>query len=315
MSFSFDEVAQIWQNEKGREYIIARSCFPHTFYYDCWSINSKLTLKGGIKNTYYGIAKYEINPSVIYNRIKLLPILKRNGLKTEFFDISPSALTKALLRHNDAEYLLKSNQIELLRYMVNRNISNCPYKKSVNICNRNKYVISDASKWVDMMSALDYINKDLHNPKFICPKDISCAHDSAIFLRRNKQIKLDKEKQRQMNYEYNKNYIIAKKNYFDLVISNQNIIITVLKNINEFEKEGNDLRHCVYTNQYFNKKNSLIMSAKDNDGNRIETIELSLDTYKILQSRGKNNSISSFHDEIISLIEKNIDKIIDRKSA
>ena len=49
----------------------------------------------------------------------------------------------------------------------------------------------------------------------------------------------------------------------------------------------------------------LILSAKIN-GVRIETIEVDLRTFSIVQSRGKHNQNSKFHDEIIKLLQNNI---------
>ena len=57
------------------------------------------------------------------------------------------------------------------------------------------------------------------------------------------------------------------------------------------------------------EKESLILSAKDKAGNRIETIELSLKTFKVVQSRGVCNTNTPMHDEIIELVNKNINLI------
>ena len=43
------------------------------------------------------------------------------------------------------------------------------------------------------------------------------------------------------------------------------------------------MHHCVFSNQYYLKEDSLILSASI-EGKRIETIELSLDTMLIAQS-------------------------------
>lgn len=51
--------------------------------------------------------------------------------------------------------------------------------------------------------------------------------------------------------------------------------------------------------------NVLLLSARDADGNRLETVELSLRTFKVLQSRGVLNGETRYHKEIISLVESN----------
>lgn len=49
----------------------------------------------------------------------------------------------------------------------------------------------------------------------------------------------------------------------------------------------------------------LILSAKIN-GERIETIEIDLRTFSIVQSRGKHNQNSQYHDKIIALLKNNM---------
>jgi hypothetical protein len=81
-----------------------------------------------------------------------------------------------------------------------------------------------------------------------------------------------------------------------------------LQSIDEFKEEGDELKHCVYTNEYYLKEQSLILSAKV-DGKRVETIELKLPELKIEQSRGINNKSTEHHDQIIKLVEKNLKQI------
>lgn len=45
------------------------------------------------------------------------------------------------------------------------------------------------------------------------------------------------------------------------------------------------MHHCVYSNGYYRKDDSLILSATI-DGKRIETVEVSLSKLTVVQSRG-----------------------------
>ena len=74
------------------------------------------------------------------------------------------------------------------------------------------------------------------------------------------------------------------------------------------------MRHCVYTNAYYNKENALILSATI-DGERIETVEVDLRTMKVVQSRGVCNSNTEYHDRIIALVESNAEQIRQRMKA
>ncbi|NPE12707.1 PcfJ family protein, partial [Prevotella sp. PJ1A] len=90
--------------------------------------------------------------------------------------------------------------------------------------------------------------------------------------------------------------------------------VRVLESVAEFAAEGTELHHCVFSNSYFLEKNSLILSATI-DGKRIETIEVSLKTLKVVQSRGVCNSNTEYHDRIIRLVEDNTELIRQRMNA
>ena len=64
-------------------------------------------------------------------------------------------------------------------------------------------------------------------------------------------------------------------------------------------------------NDYYNREDSLIFSATI-DGKRIETVEVSLTTLKVVQSRGVCNSNTEYHDRIINLVENNAELIRQR---
>ncbi|MDE6072855.1 MAG: PcfJ domain-containing protein, partial [Muribaculaceae bacterium] len=83
------------------------------------------------------------------------------------------------------------------------------------------------------------------------------------------------------------------------------ISVKTLESVQEVYEEGTAMHHCVYTMKYYEKKDSLLLSAIDADGNHLETVELSLRTFKVLQSRGRFNKTTPFHDRIVSLVESN----------
>ena len=106
-------------------------------------------------------------------------------------------------------------------------------------------------------------------------------------------------------------YEQEKKQFFGLCFSEENITITVLENVTEFMEEGDNLKHCVFTNEYFKKKDSLLFSARI--GNKsIETIEVSLSKMEIAQCRGIKNSYSKYHKVILKLMQRNFYQISSR---
>ena len=59
---------------------------------------------------------------------------------------------------------------------------------------------------------------------------------------------------------------------------------------------------------------SLIFSATK-DGERIETIEVSLETMKVVQSRGVCNKNTEYHEQIVNLVNANRRLISQRMKA
>lgn len=106
-------------------------------------------------------------------------------------------------------------------------------------------------------------------------------------------------------------YAEQKKQFFGLCFTQAGITISVLEKISEFLEEGDSLKHCVFTNGYYHKKDSLILSAKSCNQS-VETIELSLSRMEIIQCRGLKNKPSIHHKQILNLISKNLYQIRER---
>lgn len=105
-----------------------------------------------------------------------------------------------------------------------------------------------------------------------------------------------------------------KAKFFGLSFTDGLVVVSVLESIDEYYQEGNALHHCVGQCEYYLKPRSLVFSARIAD-KRIETVELSLDTFKVLQSRGLCNKNSEYHDRIIKLVQKNARQIRERMTA
>lgn len=109
--------------------------------------------------------------------------------------------------------------------------------------------------------------------------------------------------------KYAEDYIKEKSKFFDLKLSNGKIVVIPLKSLEEFKKEGEIMHHCVFSNEYFKKKDSLILSARIGK-KHIETVEVNLKTLSIVQSRGVCNRNTEYHDSIIvKLVNNNMNLI------
>lgn len=303
-SFFAHEVMQIFIDETGKPRCMSKNVMGLSQYFDQWIVGSELSLK------YYDNNRFSLNPSFIFPSKKVIPILKRNGFKGNFHGIAPQILFRQILTDSIAETLLKSNQFDLLYYHI-RNTSLKPtgiYWNAIKICIRNNYQVKDAKTWIDYIALLQHFGKDLRSPKYLCPLDLDHAHNR-LMLKKNKEIwkstLAEKKKQIGKNQTH---YFKAKKHFFGLIFSERNISINVIETVREFLEEGCFHNHCVFTNEYYKKENSLILSAKVN-GVPVETIQVSLENLEILQSRGKGNKASKYNRQIISLVTRNLHQI------
>jgi len=106
-----------------------------------------------------------------------------------------------------------------------------------------------------------------------------------------------------------------KSRFFGIVIQDGDIEISVLNSIEAYKAEGEALHHCVFRCEYYAKLESLILSAHDRKGNRIETVELDLTHGKVIQSRGVCNSNTEYHDRIINLVNTNAYRFMQAKAS
>jgi hypothetical protein len=188
------------------------------------------------------------------------------------------------------------------------------YWASLKICIRNGYTITDASMWRDYIDLLRYFGKDTNSPKYVCPTDLQAEHDRLV-RKKNERIEREKlAKARAKAIENENKYRELKGKFFGIFFTDGTIQVRVLESVNEFAEEGVAMHHCVFSNEYYLKADSLILSATI-DGKRIETIEISLKKMKVVQSRGVCNKNTEHHDRIVSLVNKNMKLIRKRMAA
>ena len=211
------------------------------------------------------------------------------------------------------ETLLKAKKTNFLNMDYRHKID--MFWSSLKIMIKNEYKVNDASMYFDYLDLLRYFRKDLHNSKYVCPKNLKKAHDYLMKKKREiiRQQELQRERERIIERKQNleravMEYVQRNQKFFDLEFKEKEISITVLQSVQDFLEEGDELNHCVYTNEYYSKEDSLILSARVN-GVRTETIEIKLPSLKIEQSRGYGNKPSKYNKKILVLVRKNLEKI------
>lgn len=302
--YSICEVVQRWITPDGKATTIARLRGMSQLYYDLWNEHSDMEVR---KNG--GLRAYDIDPICTYPRQRFIPELKRNGFNGEYHKILPYDLFKAILSDSRAETLLKAGQYTMLRYCMHRSLNIGEYWASVKICIRNGYTIPDGSMWRDYIDLLQHFGKDTNSPKYVCPQDLKAEHDKWVKKRNRQREREHTEQQRIKAIEDEKEYLKAKGIFFGLVFTDSLICVKVIESVEEMILEGKAMHHCV--GGYHRRKDSLIFSATIN-GKRIETVEVSLKTLQVVQSRGVCNSNTEYHDRIITLVENNAELIRKR---
>lgn len=315
------EIGQYWWNEQGKKAVVGIQRVWGR-YLDTFSFASPMAIRQD------NMAYNHITYSPMYPKIKVIDTLKRNGFNGNFHGIVPTKLIPALLSDCRMETLMKSGNIGHLRYFLSNPQSLDRCWNSYKIAKRNGYDITDISLWCDLIYLLRLLGKDLRNPYFICPTDLKAVHDrymekrqtilehereQQMRIRETERLKREHERLGKMTKE-TENYIKKKNNFLNLTLTDGLIVIKVLQNVDEFFEEGKAMHHCVYTNAYYNRDNALILSARI-DGKRIETVEISLETFKVVQSRGICNQTTEYHDRIIKLVENNAEQIRQRMKA
>ena len=307
------EVCQQWISDGKKEIVIAKRMDTSG---RSWVWKSQMTLKVR-SDGYYGMKVYDIN-GCVYPRVKLLPHLVRNGLGKEFHDITPARLVRSLLKNEVwPEILLKTRQFSLLKHWFGVH-GYIRQTWAIKICNRNQYIVKDASMWIDYLELLDYFHLDTHNAHYVCPKNLKAEHDR-LMKRKNK---VEAERRRRLLGEKKLKDIEKRKKdihrfmehirpFLGFEIKDSDLVIRPLESVTQFYTEGKAMHHCVYTNEYYARPECLILSARV-DGKRVETVEVSLKTFEVIQSRSVCNGVSDYHNRIVKLVRDSINEIKKR---
>ncbi len=301
------EVVQRWIAPDGRSATLAK-LRPINCWVDSWQWGSDLELR-------LDKPLYDIMPSAVYPRMRVIPQLKRGGFEGNFHNLTPYTLFHTLLTNNRAETLLKMGQTNLLRCCAHgymREIES--YWSSIKIATRHGYIIKDGTLWCDYIKLLRHFGKDTSSPKYLCPTDLKAEHDRLVERKRKEREREELRKRQAKAAESEELFHKLKSKFFGIAFSDGALQVRVLESVAEYVAEGTAMHHCLFTNDYYSKESSLILSATI-EGKRVATIEISLDTLQVVQCRGVCNSHVAEQPQIIDLVNNNIDQIQQRITA
>lgn len=310
----------IWLNSKGKE-VITTTAYSRCYNYFRWRPEDGWTIgrHNGIVSGYYVYEDtFDLSGMKTAPGGRYLPELRRRGWRPGMKEISSLSIEdvcRTLLGSSVAETLLKAKQYALFRALVSEGKGNRVEKfwPSVKIALRHgmKYrTQEDISLWLDYLSGLEQEHRDMRSPKWLLPEDLNRAHQSQIERMRaaseRKRRLAQLEEDRRFDEELRKRIGIVA----GFVLTDGDIEISPLKTVNDFYCEGNALHHCVFAMGYYKRKDCLILGAKVN-GERAETIEVSLKDFSVSQCRGRNNMDSPYHKRIMSLMSSNLGRLRD----
>lgn len=315
--YYLDDLYQHWIDEKGKLSTISCGANVMGAYRggSLFNTNTPLEFRS---NTHSYRMRVGGQPYIQYPKKKLVPAITQNGFDEEYHGFDPHELFAGLISGGPFETLFKMGRHDILQYLFREGSGAFQLRKhwpSIKIALRHKYELNDLYTWFDHLKYLRKFKKDVRNPHYICPKDLDAAHQVYI----EKQRKIDKIIQDAKDEEeriaeakkMKKNASLYKKQkgkYFDISFGSKKITIEPLKSVKEFKEIAESLRHCIYAGEYYSKKNSLILVAKIKE-EPIETIELCLRDFTVLQSRGLSNVRTKHNKEIVQLVNNNINQI------
>lgn len=311
--FSIDEVFQRWMRPGTVDVIVGRGVHGMCGYYcDVWNHDSAWTIR---KDHF----RFELEGDVC-GKIQLSKVVRRNGLKAIRRDVGVKDLLWHIIHDERAEILAKGRQWDMLKHLLSPSKAHDveQWWKEIRVAMRNGYHIKDAGLWLDMVELLSKCGKDVRNPHYICPADLHAAHDAALMMDARRLDRLaaqraDEEKDRKARKILADAGIAARyaervSRWLDVMIRGKGITIRPLQNIREFYEEGEAMHHCVFSCGYYKKDGILVLTARK-AGVRLETIEIDTKRWRILQCRGRFNKESVHHKEIVSLMEKNMNRL------
>ena len=302
------ECMQIWMNETN-EVVLAKKRF---MTYDGWVTDAPMKPKRISKYAMYSyLGDVRYCPCSEFKVRSLLPILKRNGLRTSAHRCgTPYALVNALLHMPRIETLWKLKQYQLVNYFYWWNKMSEEEWQSIRIALKHGYRFTSydhINKWLDTIRMIRQYGADARNPHYICPADLDAAHDYWVDMNETHEEKVQRIIS-QMNMkksaeEYEPIFKITREQFFDMILTDGEICIKAIPTAQGIVEEGKAMHHCV--GGYYNRPNSLILSATIN-GERIETIEVNLTSYEIVQVHGLQNKNTQYHERIIELVNRNM---------
>lgn len=297
------EILQHWIGRDGSDTVRARRVTMFPYYRYCpFSLDSPLSLK---RNAFRGNLFYHTDADGYYPWMGFDPILKRNGFRGDFHGLVPEDVLTALLTDNRFETLWKTGRLTLARmYLRGHKERISRYWKPLTRLPELSH--DDTLILLDYMELLEFFHKDPVTFNYPDIRSLHVEHDKLVERKRRMEDRRRLVRIRESERD-NLAVLESKSKYFGITFGNEDITVIVLRTLEDYMAEGDSQHHCVFTNAYYGKPDSLILSARmrDNPSKPVETVEVSLKDGNILQCFGACNSFTERHQEILDLVSAN----------
>lgn len=295
-----DEICQNWYEASGKRVIFSKMI---NGYNGGFFGNLEVRTSGYFKS-------YNPVPDIYCPTSEFWPEYARKGINHKIRGLDLQFI-KNNIREPKVETLIKAGYYEVVASWNYSTI--VQYWSSLKICFRNNYKIKEPVIYKDLLSALAYLEKDLHNAHYVCPKNLKRAHDYYIRKKNEKEVGKTIAANLQKAIKHTPKYIQDKQKFLGLEFGDHSIKIRPLRSVVEFLEEGEILKHCVFKAGYYDRQNSLVLSARIRN-KPVETIEVSIDDYKVVQAYGYRNKRSKYHAKILKLVNAALPKIKELNS-
>lgn len=317
--YGIAELYQCWINDNGREVITTRrySRSPYHFGWDYSALYSIGHHNSGGSGYYSYDDVYTPGENYIFPKMKFAKYFRNVRLTKRtvmsLMKTNRSDITQTLayvLNEPYLESLKKTGYENLYLHLLRTRKKFSDYRASVNICHRNCYHIPNPDLWLDYIDNLRELGLDTHNAHYVCPANLLEAHKQMLARVERKRSKIEFENRMSDIAKEEPQYKQMRQAFFGLCISGNGFNVVCIKSVKEVFYEAKALHHCMFTNSYYKKQDSLLLSARSSDtGEPIESLEVSLRDFSILQCRGDHNKETDYHKQIVEVVSQHLPDI------
>ncbi len=294
------EVFRVYVDENGQRAVCAKLRATFCSCRDQWRYDSDIELRHINQKRLY--TPYDVHAWANIRARCLSKKGKQAKLNVPDKDFPSAGTICKIFRDSRFETIWKAGMYEMA-YRLDEQAMDMLWP-ALKICLRNHYLPTDANDYIDYVRQLIRLGKDIHNAHYVCPTDLTAAHartNEALHKMLEKE-KFEKEKERMALAE--KEYAQRIIPYLSLNIANEHFSIAVLPTVLSFYEEGQSMHHCVYSNRYYEREDSFILSCRDRQNHRLATIEIGLPQGNIRQVRAACNKVPEQYDSIVKLLTK-----------